>query len=135
MRSEMVTEGETIITLTNFNTQTVYLYYPSQNMAMRATYEPTETALDKTEGIEQYNPEIIGTEMLDGKECLVIRYVNEGVTTKMWIWKEYGFVIRIEINDQNGLTTVQYKNISFADIDDSLFEIPDGVEIFDIPGV
>jgi outer membrane lipoprotein-sorting protein len=135
MRSEMATEGQTIITLTNFTTRTVYIYYPDQNMAMRADYEPTETALDETDGIEQYNPEILGTEMLDGKECLVIRYNIEGATTKMWIWKEYGFAIRIEVNDQNGLTTIQYKNISFSDIDDSLFELPAGVEILDIPGV
>ncbi|HAS04991.1 MAG TPA: hypothetical protein DCR71_04485 [Dehalococcoidia bacterium] len=135
MRSEMVTEGETVITLTNFDTRTVYIYYPSENMAIRATYEPVETALDETEGIEQYNPEIIGTEMLDGKECLVIQYYIEGATTKMWIWKEYGFAIRIEVRDYQGLTVVQYKNISFSDIDDSLFELPAGVEIFDIPGV
>ncbi len=131
----MVTEGETVITLTNFDTRTVYIYYPSENMAIRATYEPVETALDETEGIEQYNPEIIGTEMLDGKECLVIQYYIEGATTKMWIWKEYGFAIRIEVRDYQGLTVVQYKNISFSDIDDSLFELPAGVEIFDIPGV
>jgi outer membrane lipoprotein-sorting protein len=131
----MVTEGQTIVTLTNFTTRIAYIYYPDQNMAMKATYEPTETALDKTEGIEQYNPEIIGTEMMDGKECLVIRYTIQGATTKMWIWKQYGFTIRIEVNDWQGLTVIEYKNISFSDIDDSVFELPDGVEIIDIPGV
>ena len=126
MRSEMVTEGETVITLTNFDTRTVYIYYPSQNMAMRATYEPTETALDETEGIEQYNPEIIGTEMLDGKECLVVSYPDGDITVKMWLWKDWGFPLRKEIISSSGTNVFEYKNITFDSVSDDVFKLPEG---------
>ena len=30
---------------------------------------------------------------------------------------------------------MEYKNIEFADIQDSMFELPEGVEIMEIPGM
>jgi outer membrane lipoprotein-sorting protein len=129
MRMEMKTEGETFITLTDLNTQTMYLYYPSQNTAMKMTYNPTESAVDETKGIVDFNPTILGTETLDGKVCLVVSYTFEGTTTKMWIWKQYGFPIRMEVTTSAGKSIIEYQNISLGDIADSMFVLPDGVQI------
>ena len=135
MKLEMTVEGQTIITLLDMDAHTMYLYYPDQNMAMGMTYEPTETAMDEAQSIPDYNPTIIGTETLDGKFCLVVEYTAEGATTKMWIWKENGFPIRIEMTTSEGKTVVEYKNIDFSDILDSEFELPEGVEILELPGM
>jgi outer membrane lipoprotein-sorting protein len=133
MRMEMDMEGETAVILSNMDTMTMYMYYPDQNMAMKVTYDPQDTALDETEGITDYNPTILGTETLDGKVCLVVQYTYEGITTKMWIWKQYGFPIRAEVTSDEGLMVMEYKNIEFTNIDDSMFVLPDGVEIVEIP--
>ena len=135
MRVEMDVEGQTMITLLDMDAQTMYLYYPDQNMAMRVSYEPTESAMDEAQSIPDYNPTIIGTETLDGKVCLVVEYTVEGATVKMWIWKEYGFPIRVEMTTNEGKTVIEYKNIEFTDIPDSMFELPEGVEIIDMSGM
>ena len=129
MRSEMTVEGQTIITLLDMDAHTMYLYYPDQNMAMGMTYEPGESAMDEAQSIPDYNPTIIGTETLDGKECLVVEYTAGGETVKMWIWKEYGFPIRAEMTTSEGTTVMEYKNIEFVDIDNSMFELPGDVTI------
>ena len=129
MRSEMTVEGQTIITLLDMDAHTMYLYYPDQNMAMGMTYEPGESAMDEAQAVADYNPTIIGTETLDGKECLVVEYTAGGETVKMWLWKEYGFPIRAEMTTSEGTTVMEYKNIEFVDIDNSMFELPGDVTI------
>ena len=135
MKSEMTVEGQAVITLLDMDAQTIYIYYPAQNMAMGMTYEPADSAMEEVQSIPDYNPTIIGTETLDGKECLIVEYTTEGETTKYWIWKENGFPIRVEMTTSEGKIVVEYKNIDFSDIPDSMFELPEGVEIMDIPGL
>jgi len=53
----------------------------------------------------------------------------------MWIWKEKGFPIRIEMTSIEGTFIIEYKNIEFTDVPDSMFELPEGVQIVDIPGL
>jgi len=135
MRSETTAEGQTIITLLDMDAHTMYLYYPDQNMAMMMTYEPGETAMDEAQEITDYNPTIIGHETLDGKVCLVVEYSVEGETAKMWIWEEYGFPIKVEMTTSEGTVIIEYKNIEFTDIQDSMFELPEDVEIMDMSGM
>jgi len=135
MRMEMTVEGETIITLLDMDAHTMYMYYPDQNMAMKVTYEPAESAVDEAQAITDYNPVIIGHEPLDGKMCLVVEYTIEGVTARMWIWEDYGFPIKVVSTTSEGTVTVEYKNIEFTAIDDSVFELPAGVEVMDMSGM
>ncbi len=135
MRTETTVEGETAVMLIDIDTQTIYMYFPAQNMAMKMTYEQPESAIEEAQSIPDYNPTIIGTETMDGKVCLVVEYTIEGQTTKMWIWKDKGFPIRVEMTTAEGKIIMEYKNIDFTDIPDSMFELPEGVDIIDIPGL
>jgi outer membrane lipoprotein-sorting protein len=135
MRSEMTTEGQTVVTLLDMDAHTIYIYYPDQNMAMEMTYEPSESAIDEAQSIPDYSPTILGHETLDGKVCLVVQYTAEGATVKTWLWEQYGFPIRVEMTTSEGTTVVEYKNIEFIDIPDSMFELPEGVEIMEMPGM
>ena len=82
--------------------------------------------------IPDYDYNVIGTQTMDGKECLVVEYSYGGDTVKCWIWKEHGFPIRIETTTSQGTIVAVFKNISFGDIDDSLFEVDPGVTIMQI---
>ncbi len=135
MRMEMTVEGQLIVTLLDMDAYTMYLYYPDQNMAMKVTYEPTESAIEEAQSIPDYNPTIIGTETMDGKVCLVVEYTIEGQTVKLWIWKDKGFPIRVEMTTTEGKIVIEYKNIEFIDIPDSMFEVPEGVPITDMSGM
>ena len=137
LRMEMSAEGQTMIYITDYSAMTVYMYYPAQNMAMEMDISTFGgAATDATEDIEQYDPTIIGTETLDGKACLVVTYDYSGqgtnATSKMWIWKDYGFAIRVETTVQGVTTIIETDNIVFGDIDDSMFELPEGVQIIDM---
>jgi len=80
------------------------MYLPEQNIAMKVNYEEPESAIDEVQSITDYNPEIIGTETVDGKVCKVVKYTEitvqiHDVSTfiTMWIWKDKGFPIRVEM--------------------------------------
>ena len=93
-----------------------------------------ESPTEQSESVMQYNPVTLGTETLDGKKCLVIEYTMETGKTKSWLWTKYGIPIKTEITTAEGTTVVETKNIEFGGISDSMFELPTGVQIMQIPG-
>jgi len=133
MRSEMMAEGEQMIMLLDNEARTLYMYMPDQNMAMKMAYEPSDSVVDETLQITQYEPVVTGTETLDGKVCLVVEYLSGGSQVKTWIWKEKGFPLKVETVTTEGKMVVEYKNISFDNIPDDMFEIPAGVEVMEFP--
>jgi outer membrane lipoprotein-sorting protein len=139
MREETTTQGQTVITLLDmdWDARTMYVYNPEQrkDLAWSVTYVPAKSAMDEAQSIPDYAPTIIGHETLDGEVCLVVKYTvveyTVAVTSKMWIWEQYGFPLRIETTTAEGKTIIEYKNVEFGDIPDSTFELPEGVKIVD----
>jgi hypothetical protein len=130
MRTEMVSEGQTIIMLVNFDTQTMYNYMPAQNMAIKMNMSQAGTpASDQAESAVNYTPTVLGTETVDGKVCLKVQYTANGATTTQWIWKQYGLPVRVESVSSSGTSIIEYKNYDFGDIADSMFELPSGVQV------
>jgi outer membrane lipoprotein-sorting protein len=133
IREEMTAEGSTIIMIFNKDEGFMYMYYPDQNMAMKMpldTDQVPEDPIGDTSGILDYNPEMQGTETLDGKDCIVITMDVPGTgSMKYWIWAQYGFPLRMETTTSQGTTIIEFKNIDFSDILDSMFKIPDGVTV------
>lgn len=138
-RMEMSGGPELTILLTDAEAMTSYTYMPNQNMAILMNYEDaTDSATDQADAVLDFNPQIVGEETIDNKSCIVVEYdlpeeagINE--KAKMWIWEEYGFPIRMEIPAFDGTTMImQITNIEFIDIDDSMFELPEGVEVTDM---
>ena len=81
--------------------------------------------------IAESNPELIGTETVDGKSSLLVEFTQEpefgqeSMNGKAWIWKEKPFILRMELiwGEDNSLI-LEFKNIDFGDIPDSIFEEP-----------
>jgi outer membrane lipoprotein-sorting protein len=143
MRTEMTQQGKTQIILVEVNryrpldidAQTMYMYMPAENIAVKMNFaQVAKSAVEEAESIQNYNPTVVGTETIDGKVCLVVEYTVVEAATKAWIWEEHGFPIRVEVTTSEGTTTVEYKNIEFVDIPDSMFELPAGVQIIEQPG-
>ncbi len=135
MRTEMTMEGQKMITIMNGDKQELYMYYPGENMAMKMDFsQAPESAIEETSSIGQYNPTVIGTETIDGKLCTVVEYVDPEGKVKTWLWQEHGLLIRMEMTTPEGILRTEMKNIEFGDIPDSMFELPAGVEIKEMPG-
>ena len=141
-RTDFTIEGMKSITIIDKEAQVMYMYDPDQNTAIRMDFSSDDTsrqAQSFTEAMEEYNPTVVGTETIDGKKCTVIEFetVTEDatVTQKMWVWKDYGFPIKVEMVSTLGGTSVttvmEMKNIEFGPIDPSVFELPDDVVITD----
>lgn len=138
MRIEMTVEGQKVIYLMDFAEKLAYLYIPAQNMAMKMDFGEIqesvgESPVEQFESLMDFNPVVIGNEVIDGKDCLVIEYSTEGIGTKMWIWKKYGLAVRTETTTVKGKFITELENIEFDSISDSMFELPAGVEIMEMP--
>ncbi len=131
IRTEMTTGGEKMIVLVDRDAGVVYTYLPDENMAIRQSLDDTapSSATDAIQSAEEHAPRVIGTETLDGKRCLVVEYSGDDEVVKMWIWEDTGFPLRQEIAITDGKVVIEYKNYDFSQIDDSVFELPAGVEI------
>lgn len=138
MRIEGTFEGYTGVYLLDAAKELAYLYVPAQNMAMKMDWSKAketagESPTEQSESVIKYNPVTVGTEVLDGKSCLVIEYTTETAKTKSWVWIEHGLLIRIESTTDKGTSVAEIKNINFGAIPDSMFELPAGVQIMEIP--
>lgn len=133
VRVEMDEQGQHIIYIANYDAGEAYMYMPDQNMAMRIDISMApKPEYEDVQDIADYDYTIIGTETMDGKSCLVVEYSTAGASVKSWIWKEHGFPIRMETTTPQGTMIAVFKNISFSDIPDSLFEIDPGVTIMEM---
>jgi len=135
--------GKKSITIIDKEEQVMYMYDPNQNTAIRMDLGAGDTGRAQSfiEIMEEYNPTVIGTETMDGKKCTIIEYESTvgdaSVIQKVWIWEKYGAPIRVEMVSTLGgtpvTTVMEMKNIEFGPIDDSMFKLPDDVEITEMP--
>ena len=138
IRWEGTAEGQNVVYLIDEDKMTASVYIPAQNMAMNMNFGKTqetvgESPKEQSESVMQYNPITVGSETLDRKNCLVIEYTAETGKTKMWLWTKYGIPIKTEMTTVKGTTVVEIKNIDFGGISDSMFELPAGVQLMQIP--
>jgi outer membrane lipoprotein-sorting protein len=130
MRMEGTQQGQNVVMLMNGDTKTMYMYTPAQNTAIKMDFsQAPKSATDNSNGILKYTPTIVGTETIDGKVCQVIQFNADNVTSKEWIWEAKGLPVRIQSTTSQGTSTTDFKNYDFADVSDSMFELPAGVQI------
>jgi len=139
MRMEGNFDGKNMVYLVDTDKQLAYMYFPAENTAMKMSIGKVQESIgesptEQSGSVMQYNPVTLGTETLDGKKCLVIEYTMETGKTKSWVWEKYGLPIKTESTTNEGIHLVELKNIEFGGISDSMFELPTGVQIMQIPG-
>jgi hypothetical protein len=125
-RIEQVSTG--LVIFINMEAQTMYMYYPDKKMVMKMAYD-TKQAPESPSTVLAYSPKVVGTETKDGKECTVIEYTYQGESVKEWIWNDNGFPVRMVSEVSGVTTTIEWKNYDFSDIDDSIFKLPEDVQI------
>lgn len=104
--------------------QSSYLYNSTTEQTSELQYQSQNTLIAEADFLNQLNPTILGTQMLDGKECLMVSYPDGDITVKMWIWKDWGFPLRKEIISPTGTNVFEYKNITFDSVSDDVFKLP-----------
>lgn len=133
---KMRMEADKAVSIFNQDDQVVYVYNPAENTAIKMSLglgqQTQKSIVDEATGLDQYQPEVIGNEVIDNKNCLVIQYKWGSTITKQWLWKKYGLPVKIETDDGKTKTTVTYENFDFGSIPDNMFELPQDVKITDM---
>jgi len=130
LRMEITAAGQTTDII--YDGQNYYMYMPSANiayqMSVTAAQQYTANSGD-TSSLTQYNPVLVGPDTVNGMACTVYQYTVQGVSTKIWIWNQYGLPVQMV----SGTTTIVYSNYSFSAITDSEFQLPAGVTVTTMP--
>ena len=133
---KMRMEEDQTVSIFNLEDLVMYIYTPSENKAIKTSLgfgqQKEESIIDEATSLDQYKPEVIGNEVIDAKNCLVIQYKWGSTVTKEWLWKKYGLPVKIETDDGKEKTSVIYQSFDFSVIPDNMFELPKDVQITDM---
>jgi outer membrane lipoprotein-sorting protein len=130
MRIEYIQQGQTVETyLLDMEAKTSYWWKPPENKPSESV-SPGEladfvSAMGMASAAASLNPRIIGTEITDGKECYLVECVSGEITIRAWIWKKHKFLVRNDLIGAEHTVTIEFKNIDFGNIPDSMFELPE----------
>ena len=132
IRMEVAAVGQTTDII--YDGQNYYMYLPAANMAYQmsvASAQQYTANSGDTSSLTQYNPVLVGPDTVNGMACTVYQYTIQGVSTKIWIWNQYGLPVQM-VSDT---ITIVYSNYSFSAIDDSMFQLPAGVIVTTMPAI
>jgi len=132
-RMEMDAMGAKMITIIDAAGD-VYLYDPVNNTAMKTTAPQQEVeAPNAWAEKDSAKMKVVGDEKVDGVDCLVVTSIDEELETKMWLRKDIGMPVRVEVPAQNAV--IEYKNFNIGAQDPKLFEIPADAMITELPAM
>ncbi len=115
---------QTVITYTDYDAQKMCTCFEATGcMGMDFSQAPPDP-VEQSMTIEQYQPTILGSETINGKDCLVFEWTVEGVHSKWWVDKDSGWPVRVETTAPQGTTVIEYTDVEFVDIPDSEFVFP-----------
>ena len=146
MRIEQTAQGQKMVTL--MKEGAMYLYYPSQKMAMKidisagAGQGGQENPKDMMEYLKSIKAKPLGQERIEGKLCDIYQIISSqtGVRGKIWVWKKNKFPLKSVMTVGSETITTRYRNIQMGiNIPASYFKLPPGTQIMDMsqmmPGV
>lgn len=103
----------------------------SYNKAMNIWVKMTMKDMLKEGNIPEYKK--IGAEEIDGKECIRFEAVDPQTRFKTIVWVHDGYIFRNSTESPDGVQNiVYYGNIEKKELDDSLFNPPEGAPVQDM---
>lgn len=135
VRMEMETQGMKTIMLYNGGSN-AYMYTPATNTAMKAPMPKEKSAGQWAESDEDLAKfKVVGHEKMGGYDCLVVTTTEEQSNAKTWLREDNGLPVRIETSQGDNKSVSEFKNYKIGAQADSLFELPAGAKVMDIPNM
>ncbi|MCX6740436.1 MAG: hypothetical protein NTZ49_04385 [Candidatus Parcubacteria bacterium] len=136
IRIEKEKNGKKTISISDQENNIFYLYNPENNtadkMILSLGARADATAMDLAAGLEKYNLEIVGKEVVDNINCLLVQYKDGAYLTRVWLWQKYGLPVKVEAETTDGKSITTYEKFNFNRIEDIMFKIPETAEINDL---
>lgn len=113
-----------------------YVYNPEENkadkMLISSGSQADQLAADITAELGKYDLEKAGKEVVDNKNCLLVQYRAGTYLNKVWLWQKYGLPLKFEAETAEGKIITTFLNFDFKKVEDTMFKIPQAVEINDM---
>jgi hypothetical protein len=130
-RIEEVRNGEDYILISNYDG--VYEYLPEKNVAYHTENKTSEESAENFscsyEEFQKLDYRITGEEIVNGEECYLVEFTYDGENITNCVSKDTGQKLDLRIY---GEVLWYYKDYKFG-LEESLFEIPSGIEIIEDP--
>jgi hypothetical protein len=139
-RMDMEENGENIFVIVDQETKVTRVFRPAEKMYMEMGSSGIMSQMnDVFQSInnlkETSEPTLAGTETINGYECEKYNVIRDGKTIlTYWQSPSIKFPLKV-INQMGDETTMELKNIKEGDVDKSLFQIPDGYQKMQMPGM
>jgi outer membrane lipoprotein-sorting protein len=138
MKFETTTDGITSVIYYDLGEKAMYTYDPETKAAMKMEFpgEDTVKAADL-----QYNfhrtdfsaANKVGTEKIAGKDCTVYEYVFGTQKTKIWIWEEYGIMLRVAGYEGDKLTNdTTFDTYDIGKVTDDMVTLPKDAQMTEL---
>jgi hypothetical protein len=114
-----------------------YMFTSEDQQAIKVTdQQPAEdiNPVGNLDNVDE-NTQPLGKEVMDGKNCVVVQYKTDEVDNRVWLWEDYGVPVRIESTYDGSTTVMEYSNYKFEALSESLFELPPGMKVIELPGI
>ncbi len=132
MKMEMTVADQTSINIVDGDEKVIFLYMPAENTAIRMPLSEGEEDIAESPGdFLEYDESLVtlgDTVILNGVECQKVTVQDESMIT-MWIHKEYGLPVRVEVGTGEDMMVWEFRNISTDPIPADTFNLPEGVNI------
>lgn len=143
-RYETNIKGVETIGIGDYGENKIYHYMPTQNIAVKIDTSGQEEKKsgkrnDPVKLVEtelDNKPTISREEIVNGNECKIVEFTNDGDDYKLWVGIEKGMIWKYEINTNDGLFKMTVNKAEFnKEIPNSKFKLPEGVQIQQIPSI
>lgn len=133
-RSETTVGGMKMVSIIDGTAMTAYQIVVDQNIAMKVDLSQVKQAAGVTSDQDPLtDSKLIGLDTIDGKPAIGFEGKTAAGPMKVWYWIEKGVPLKSEITGSEGVTVVEYSNYVFAPQPDSLFQLPAGIQVMDLP--
>lgn len=138
MKFETTTNGVTAAIYYDMDGKVMYTYDPGTKAAMKMEFPGDETV--KASDL-QYNfhktdytgANKVGTEKVAGKDCSVYEYVFGTQKTKIWVWEEYGILLRVAGYEGDKLTNdTTFDTYDIGKVTDDMVTLPKDAQIMEL---
>ncbi len=131
MRQETLAGGINQITIIRPDKGVIWMVMPEGRMYMETPYQAGDKKFEKWSSEKEKNAKYLGKETVSGLSCKKYQITEGGEKMHVWISEKSPFPVKMDYRD--GI--MEYKNIKFGSVRDSLFEIPSGYQKMSFPMV
>lgn len=122
------------------NASGTYRIIPSQKVALKLPdLGEKENLLDDMDNYQEFlkqnQAKVIGSEKLQDKDTDIYEFIDPMTqkNAKAWVWKEKNLPLKIEVQANEGLLSVELSNVDLVTpIEDSLFTIPEEFKVVEL---